>query len=119
MRRASRSTHERLFDILDAIEQGRLAVGDLSLESFSQRRMNQLAAERAIEIISEASRHLPEPLKAQATSVPWRDVADIGNVLRHVYEKVDAKIIWSAIRKDFDVLEQAVRAMLASLPEQD
>ena len=60
MRRPARRTHERLFDILDAIEQGRSAVGDLSLEAFLQRRLNQLAAERAIEIISEASRHLPE-----------------------------------------------------------
>lgn len=42
-----------------------------------------LALQRAIEIISEASRHIPEETKARHATTPWRRIADIGNTLRH------------------------------------
>lgn len=46
------------------------------------------AIERNIERISEASRRLPDDLKAGYPSIPWRDIAGIGNVLRHGYDAV-------------------------------
>jgi uncharacterized protein with HEPN domain len=114
-----RSVRQRLFDMLGAIEQGRSAVGDMSLEAFAQSALHRLATERAIEIISEASRHIPPDLQAYAPLIPWRDVADIGNLIRHVYEKVDPEIIWFAVRKDFGPLEDAARAILAKVPDED
>jgi len=51
------------------------------------------AVERGIEVISEASRHLGEELKAQHKEVRWKDIAGIGNVLRHDYQRVDASIV--------------------------
>ena len=36
------------------------------------------ALERFIEIISEASRHVPDGVKARQPEVPWPDVAAIG-----------------------------------------
>jgi len=50
------------------------------LEPFSDQRM---IAERALEIISEASRRLPDDMKASQPHIPWRDIAAIGNHLRH------------------------------------
>ena len=119
MKKRDRSVRQRLFDILGAIEEGRSAAGHLSLEAFANSALHRLATERAIEIISEASRHIPTELQTLAPSIPWRDVADIGNVIRHTYEKVDPEIIWSAVRKDFGPLEAAVRTILASLPNDD
>ena len=46
------------------------------------------AVERGIEIISEASRHLGRDLKAQHKDVRWKDIAGIGNILRHDYQRV-------------------------------
>ena len=48
------------------------------------------AVERGIEVISEASRHLGRDLKAQHKDVRWQDIAGIGNILRHDYQRVDA-----------------------------
>ena len=61
-----------LQDILEAIEGVRGAVGSMSLEAYVASWATRRAAERAIEIISEASRHLPEPLRATEPDVPWR-----------------------------------------------
>lgn len=54
--------------------------------------------ERSIEIISEASRHIPEELKAQFPDVPWQQIAGIGNVLRQDYEIVDDHITWDVAK---------------------
>jgi uncharacterized protein with HEPN domain len=43
----------------------------------------QRAVERGLEIISEASRHVPPDLQAPETEIPWRQIAAIGNLLRH------------------------------------
>ena len=117
--KSKRSARQRLLDILDAIEKGRSLATGMTLKEFSESWLHRSATERVIEIISEASRHLPPELKAKFATIPWQDVADIGNVLRHTYEKVDPEIIWAAVQKDFGPLEDAVRSMLAEVPEHD
>jgi uncharacterized protein with HEPN domain len=65
----------------------------MSLEASTASWITRRAAERAIEIISEASRHLPEEMRASAPEVPWREIAAIGNVLRHAYHRIDGEVI--------------------------
>ena len=55
--------------------------------------MRRYAAERCVEIISEASRRLPDAWKAEHPSIPWSDIAGIGSVLRHDYDDVNVDII--------------------------
>lgn len=71
--------------------------------------------ERCIEVISEASRRLPDEWKARHPHIRWRNVADIGNVLRHDYDGVIGPILTDVVLVQIDVLETAVRDMLADL----
>jgi uncharacterized protein with HEPN domain len=73
------------------------------------------ALERRIEIISEASRRLPEDMKARHPEVPWHNVAGIGNVLRHDYYSVNLDIIWRIATQDLRPLAAAVEALLAEV----
>jgi uncharacterized protein with HEPN domain len=72
--------------------------------------------ERAIEIISEASRHIPDDLKATEPDVPWRDIAGIGNIIRHDYNGVSPVILFRVIERDLDPLDAALTRILARLP---
>ena len=104
--------------MLDAIKVIRDVIQGLDLatyeapQSVGQRR----AVERCIEIVSEASRHLPIDLIDQHPEVPWRAIRDIGNVLRHGYAHVDNKMIWKVASSDVLDLEPALHRILASLP---
>jgi uncharacterized protein with HEPN domain len=69
-------------------------VAGLSFEDFQADRRTVYALTRCLEIISEASRKLPEDLKARHPKIPWADVAGAGNVYRHDYEEVLDEIIW-------------------------
>ena len=102
-----------LTDIVDAIERVRGLLGDISLESFKADWEKQWAIERGVEIISEASRRLPDEVKARHPEIPWPKVAGIGNVLRHDYENVSAPVMWKLVREDLPELEQACRDELA------
>jgi uncharacterized protein with HEPN domain len=82
--------------------------------------MLRLAIERCVEIISEASRHLPPHMKAKHPEVPWQNVADIGNVLRHAYRSIDPHIMWEVATRHAITLQAAVEQMLRQIePEED
>jgi len=56
------------------------------------------AVTRCLEIISEASRRLPDEMKARHPSIAWRNMAGAGNVYRHDYEDVAADQVWEAVK---------------------
>ena len=51
------------------------------------------AVTRCLGIISEASRRLPDEMKARHPSIAWRQMAGAGNVYRHDYEDVAAQYV--------------------------
>jgi len=108
-----RSLIPRLTDIIEAIERVNSVLADVSLEMFESDWQRQWLVERGIEIISEASRHLPDDLKSRHPEIPWQKVAGIGNILRHSYESIAAPILWKLVRADLPTLERTCRAELA------
>jgi uncharacterized protein with HEPN domain len=68
-------------------------VGEASFAEYALSWTMRRAVERGIEIISEASRHLPEELKAQYPQIYWQEIAAIGDLLRHEYGRIDDRIM--------------------------
>ena len=103
-----RSIEARLIDILDAISGIRQTLAGCDLDNFLTTWHLQKATERGLEIISEASRHIPADLKSLDADVPWTEIAGIGNVLRHDYQRVEPLIIWNIVQAHLDRLERVV-----------
>lgn len=102
----------RLEDILAAIAAIAGYTAGKAFEDYAAEPMLRDAMERNIERILEASRHIPESLKSSHSEIEWRQVADIGNVLRHAYPIVDDGVIWEVVIRDLPPLKAAVEAML-------
>jgi uncharacterized protein with HEPN domain len=111
---AARSPIPRLTDIIEAIERIHAVLGDMPLDVFETDWQRQWLVERGVEIISEASRHLTNELKARHPEIPWQKVAGIGNVLRHNYESIAAPVIWKLVQADLPFLEKVCREELAT-----
>jgi uncharacterized protein with HEPN domain len=111
---AGRSLTPRLQDIIEASELIRSEMFGISLDAFEPNQRKRWLIERGIEIISEASRHLTDEMKARHPEIPWRKVAGIGNVLRHDYGHVAAPVIWKLVQDDLPLLEQVCRDELAA-----
>jgi uncharacterized protein with HEPN domain len=73
---------------LDNIERIRGWTDGMTIEAHQADPMLRDVTERCLERISEASRWLSDDVKADPPQIPWRKVADIGNVLRHEYRDV-------------------------------
>ncbi len=107
----------RLNDIIEASERLRGLLANVSLEEFENGWEKQWLVERGIEIISEASRHLPAEMKTRHADLPWRNIAGIGNILRHNYEHVSAPILYALVQNKLPALEQICRDELAANPD--
>ena len=54
-------------------------------------------------------------IEAYRAQIPWRKVADIGNVLRHEYDDVADTEVWRIVVDDLAALGEAVKAMIRAL----
>jgi uncharacterized protein with HEPN domain len=114
---AGQSVLARLQDIQAAIDGARQALFGVNLEAFAASWTLKHAVQRALEIISEASRHLPDELKGRYATTDWRAIAAIGNHLRHGYQRVDDKIVFDVVQHDLARLAEIVRAEILHLTE--
>jgi uncharacterized protein with HEPN domain len=100
-----------LFDILESISRIEDATRGMTLSQFESDWRTKYAVQRCIEIISEASRAIPDDLKAAHPEIPWPSVRDIGNVIRHQYEGISDPLIWRVVEDELPRLKAAVEAM--------
>jgi uncharacterized protein with HEPN domain len=103
----------RLTDMKAAITDIRRLLETSDISVLSNDRATRAAYERFLEILSEASRHVPTDWKEEFSQIPWRQVADLGNFIRHAYHKIDIQILWSIYESDLDAIEHAVDTLLA------
>jgi uncharacterized protein with HEPN domain len=110
---------ETLGELLAEIERVQSFLGAMTLETYSEDWTAKRITERAVSIISEARRRLPQEICDRAPEVPWRKVRGIGNVLRHDYDDVVDEVIYGIATEDLPILKTAVLGIAASLDEPD
>lgn len=96
---------QRIEDILQSIADIRSFVAGHDYADFLSNKMVRYAVTRGLEIISEASRHLPSDLKARHPQIDWRGIAASGNVYRHGYDGVDDAFVWDVVVRDLVPLQ--------------
>ena len=85
-------------------------VEGLDREMFKADLRAFYAVTRCLEIISEASRRLPNELKARHPAISWKQMADAGNVYRHDYEDVAAQLVWDTVQQSLPPLKVVIEA---------
>ena len=73
------------------------------------------AAERSLLIISGAAKSLPAELTERYRQADWRKIADLGNVLRHDYNRVDPETIWNIVSDRIPDLAPLIEQMISDL----
>ena len=109
------ATRRWLIDIQHHIAMAEGFVADFGYDSFKDDNLRLYAVTRCLEIISEASRRLPDEFKARHPSIAWREMAAAGNIYRHEYEDVAARRVWRTLAISLPPLRAVVETELAAL----
>jgi uncharacterized protein with HEPN domain len=102
--------------MLDAIANIEADTAGHDFERFRKDRRVRQLVERNLEIISEASRRLPQELKDAEGQIPWRAIAGIGNIIRHDYHDTYPTVLWQTCAEDLKPLKDAlirIRSIMA------
>ncbi|MBN2143816.1 MAG: DUF86 domain-containing protein [Candidatus Aureabacteria bacterium] len=91
----------------------------LTFESFKNNDMIIDAVVRNFQIIGEASKNLPEDIKAKYPLIPWKKMISLRNYIAHEYFGIDISIIWNIVTKNIPETKPLVIALLEQSSENE
>jgi uncharacterized protein with HEPN domain len=89
----------------------------LTLQSFVADEKTFDAVIRNLEVIGEATRHLPAELKQQHPEVEWRSIAGFRDVAIHAYPTIDEEVVWDIVQSKVPELLVEVEQILSAIPD--
>jgi len=104
-----------LSDILKAFESIESFVEGQSFENFKKDDKTSSAVIRKFEIIGEAAKQVPENVKQEYPSVPWKEMAGMRDKLIHFYFGVNYELLWQTIRNRIPEIKPVIRQILQDL----
>ncbi|WP_129631739.1 DUF86 domain-containing protein [Candidatus Oscillochloris fontis] len=107
----SRTYLDYLEDIATAMDSAMDFVQDMNVRSFKADLKTVYAVTRALEVMGEAAKRIPEAVRMRHPAIPWRLMAGMRDRLIHQYDVVDLDILWQTVTDDLPM----VRAPLAAL----
>lgn len=104
-----------LQDILDAaVNISNFAKGK-SFVDFESDIMLHSAIIRQLEIIGEATKNLSNILRTKYSSVQWKKMAGLRDVLIHAYHEADYSRLWKVVEKDIPKLISEVELIISEM----
>ena len=99
----------RIEDIIEAIDKIEQYTNGIDFESWLKDEKTIDAVIRNIEVIGEASTHLPKEVQENFKDVPWGMMRGIRNILVHEYFGVDLEIVWKTMKQDLPILKRLLK----------
>lgn len=107
----NREYFDYLEDIRGMIQKAIGFVGEMSFDTFSEDDKTVFAVIRALEIIGEASKNIPERVKEEHAEIPWREMAGIRDKLIHDYFGINLEVVWKTVKEDLPPLWKMINSI--------
>lgn len=85
-----------LEDIRDNLRIAARFVVGMTYDEFLRNEMAKYAVVHALEIVGEATKHVPSNVRRRHPDVPWKDMAGMRDRLIHGYRGTSWKAVWEA-----------------------
>jgi uncharacterized protein with HEPN domain len=104
-------------DILDAMVKAELLLEGVNYQQFESDFRINFAVVRALEIIGEAAKRLPEDLRKEYPEIPWKGMAGMRDRIIHGYDNVDLQIVWDVVMQDIPRFKPTIQKILKDYQE--
>lgn len=112
MRSEDRDLFDYLDDIVEAAETALEFIEGFDRDQFLADRKTAFAVVRALEIVGEAAKKIPEGFRARHPQIPWRAMAGMRDKLIHDYTGVDLTVVWQTLVAPLPLALENIRQML-------
>lgn len=102
----------RLRHIIDAINEVKIYLDDISFEQFLENSEKRFARIKQIEIVGEACNALTVEIKAENPSIPWKTIIGFRNISIHEYFGVNLQLVWEIAKNDLPELQKKMQHIL-------
>jgi uncharacterized protein with HEPN domain len=109
----------RLYHIRDEIEGVAVTLAGLDFDGYATSYTAKRTVERALQIVSEAVKALPDELLAHHPSADWGRIQSLGNFLRHEYHHIDLDQLWLIATEKLPELRPIIQVMISELETKD
>ena len=82
---------------------------------FARDTKTQDAVIRNIEIIGEAAKNMPEPVKEDSPSIPWKQITGTRDRLIHDYFGTNLDIVWQIVDDELLPLLEGIQEALQKI----
>lgn len=102
-------------DILDTVEKVERFIAGMNLEQFSSDEKTVFAVIRALEIIGEATKKVPQGVRRRYPEIPWREMAGMRDKLVHEYFGVNLDVVWRTLTQDLPSLKPLITRVVEEM----
>ncbi len=99
-------------DILGAISDIEKFIDGMDYKAFLKDNKTQSAVVWKIQVIGEASKNVPKPLRDKHNNIPWKYLARIRDKIAHFYFGIDYEIVWDVITRSLPELKPGIERIL-------
>jgi len=110
-----REVGDYIEDIIGATDKAMDFVKNISYEKFTRDDKTVFAVVRALEIIGEAVKNIPDDIRKNYPEIPWKDMAGMRNKVIHEYFGVKLNIVWRAVKEEIPPLKPIFEKILRDL----
>jgi uncharacterized protein with HEPN domain len=108
---AARDYRDFLNDMVMACRSIMRFTEGMTLDDYLADEKTRFAVTRGYEILGEAVRHIPEPLKLANPDIAWTTMAAVRNRVVHGYFGIDDSILFTTIDQDLRPLLPRLEAL--------
>lgn len=110
---------DHIQDIHDAISRVAEFIAGQDYGQFEKDAKTTYAVVRALEILGEAAKAIPDPVRRRYPSVPWRQMVGMRDKLIHQYFGVNLEVVWKTATEDLPDLVPLITQILREADQQD